>query len=98
LNGTQLVPMQHPVRQLLALQLGGEHVPAWQVLTKVHAAQAAPPTPHWAFVSRLTGTQVVPLQQPTQLLALQVVPPEQAPARQFAPPEHAEHAAPRAPH
>jgi hypothetical protein len=52
------------------VQAGVWQEPAWQTLPPVHAAQTAPPLPHWEVVSLPICTQVAPLQQPVQLAAL----------------------------
>ncbi|HEX4620945.1 MAG TPA: hypothetical protein VH208_05190 [Myxococcaceae bacterium] len=109
LQFTQATPLA-PQPELLALvqvalaqhwycwqpaQAGVWHAPAWQTLPPAHAAQAAPPAPHWALVSFPSNTQVALAQQPVQLAALQSA--VQAPFWQLSPPGQAAHAAPLRP-
>ncbi len=43
-----------------------------QVWPSAHAAQAAPPVPHWSSISLAYGTHASPLQQPLHVVALHV--------------------------
>jgi hypothetical protein len=61
------------------------------------AAQATPPVPHSELLSLLTAMQVVPEQQPEQLLGLQLVVLVQAPLTQVCPAVQAAQARPGKP-
>lgn len=85
-----VVPLQQPV-QLVELQVGtAAQAPAWHVSVPAHAVHAAPFLPHCDLLSLASGTQVVPLQQPAQLLELHDgVVDWQAPFTQVLPTPHA---------
>jgi hypothetical protein len=85
---------QHPLPQLADPQLPpepppapppvpivGPHTPALHTSAPVQAVQTSPMRPHWAEVGG--SMQLVPLQQPAQVLELQVVLIWQAPATQL---------------
>ncbi len=57
------------------------HTPPWQLCVPMQLTQAAPgkPWPQVVLLKPELVTQVFPLQQPEQLFALQLVPPEQVP-------------------
>jgi len=64
-DAEHVLPLQHPLAQLVALQL--VHAPPTHESPALHVAQAAPPAPHAARL--LPGVQVSPLQQPAHELA-----------------------------
>jgi hypothetical protein len=65
-------------------------------LVPLHAAQAWPPVPHWPLLWLAIWTQLVPLQQPVQLAALQLGA-THTPFWQVSPPGHGAQAAPVVP-
>jgi hypothetical protein len=87
----QVVPSQQPVGQLAAVQA---QMPLTQSWSAAHAAQAAPPLPHWPSVCCPTGTQAVPAQQPLEQLA--AVQAQMPPTQSWSLPQ-AKHACPPAP-
>jgi hypothetical protein len=85
--------VQHPFGHELALHTH-RPVEVLHVCPVAHAAQAAPPAPQDRTDSLVSGSQVLPLQQPAHEEPLHVhVPPEHA-----CPELQALHAAPAAPH
>jgi hypothetical protein len=94
--GTQVVPMQQPLPQLVPLQPVEGHMPLVQAPPLGHAEQVAPPAPHTLLLWLAYGTQVVPMQQPfAQVVESQTA--GQVPLVQAPPPGHAAQAAPAVP-
>jgi hypothetical protein len=89
-----VLPLQQPFGQELALQT------QWPVVVLhccpgLHETHAAPPAPHAVLVSLVSGSQLVPLQQPVH----PVEPPhEQTPFEHDWPWPQGPHAAPAVPH
>ncbi len=76
----------------------GTQTPAVQVCPGPHAAQLLPLKPQAVALVVAAGTHWVPLQQPAQVVELQVVPPVQTPVVQVAPVGQVPHDAPLTPH
>lgn len=74
----------------------GRHTPLEHSWPGPQAVQVLPEKPH--AVALVAVTHVVPLQQPVQLVELQVAPPVQTPPEQVWPGPHAVHVVPLRPH
>jgi hypothetical protein len=94
-RATQVVPLQQPA-QVPGPQPAPVQTPLWQTLLPVHAAHAAPLVPHWELLWLATAMQLLPLQQPAQLLGPQGV--TQTPLVQVLVPVQATQVAPLVPH
>lgn len=70
LNGTQVLPTQHPSAQLVESHTNGAQTPEAHTDPAPHGSQIAPPAPQMLPFWSEIRTQMSPLQQPAQLVLL----------------------------